>query len=115
MTDSRVATGLDRLPWLPDEPPRASKRPGLVVGWVIAAILLVAAAAYWLGVHSEPPRQSELPSQPQTFPLPAASPPAPATGELRPVPAPEVERVVALPIPVIEEPAPAVRSSPVRH
>jgi hypothetical protein len=86
-----------------------------VVGWVIAAILLVAAAAYWLGVHSETPRQFELPSQPQTVPLPDASPPAPATGQLRPAPAPEVERVVALPIPVIEEQAPAVRSSPVRH
>ena len=115
MTDSRVATGLDRLPWLPDEPARASKRPGLVVGWAIAAILLVAAAAYWLGVHSETPRQFELPSQPQTVPLPEASPPAPAPVELQPVPAPEVERVVAPPIPVIDEPPPAVRAAPVRH
>ena len=117
MTDSRVAPGLDRLPWLPDEPARAPKRSGVVVGWAIAALILVAAAAYWLGVHSETPQQFEVPSQPQTVPLPEAAPPAPVTSEVRPVPAPEVERVVAPPIPMIEEPAPApvVRSAPVRR
>ena len=116
MTDSRVASGLDRLPWLPDEPARAAKRSGLVVGWAIAATILVAAAAYWLGVHSETPQQFEVPSQPQTVPLPEAAPPAPGTAEVRPVPAPEVERVVAPPIPVIDEPAPApvARSAPAR-
>jgi len=70
MTDSRVAPGLDRLPWLPDEPARPTKRPGLVVAWAIAATILVAAAAYWLGVHSETPQQFEVPSQPQTVTLP---------------------------------------------
>lgn len=117
MTDSRVAPGLDRLPWLPDEPARAPKRSGLLVGWAIAATILVAAAAYWLGVHSETPQQFEVPSQPQTVALPEAAPPAPAPGEVRPVPAPQVERVVAPPIPVIDEPAPApaARSTPVRH
>ena len=117
MTDSRVASGLDRLPWLPDEPARSAKRPGLVAGWAIAATILVAAAAYWLGVHSETPRQFEVPSQPQTVPLPEAAPPAPAAGDVRPVPAPEVERVVAPPIPVIDEPAPApvARSAPARR
>ena len=117
MTDSRVAPGLDRLPWLPDEPARAPKRSGLLVAWAIAATILVAAAAYWLGVHSETPQQFEVPSQPQTVPLPEAVPLAPGTGEVRPVPAPEVERVVAPPIPVIEEPAPApiVRSVRVRR
>lgn len=117
MTDSRVAPGLDRLPWLPDEPARAPKRSGLLVVWAIAATILVAAAAYWLGVHSETPQQFEVPSQPQTVPLPEAAPPAPDISEVRPVPAPEVERVIAPPIPVIEEPAPApvVRSAPVRR
>ena len=117
MTDSRVASGLDRLPWLPDEPARAPKRSGLLIAWAIAATILVAGAAYWLGVHSETPQQFEVPSQPQTVPLPEAAPPVPGTGEVRPVPAPEVERVVAPPIPVIEEPAPApvVRSAPVRR
>lgn len=117
MTDSRVAPGLDRLPWLPDEPSRAPKRTGLVVGWVIAATILVAAAAYWLGVHSETPQQFDVPSQPQTVRLPEAAPSAPSQSEIRPVPLPEVERVVAPPIPVIEEPAPVpvVRSTPVRR
>jgi len=117
MTDSRVAPGLDRLPWLPDEPARAPKRSGLLAAWAIAATILVAAAAYWLGVHSETPQQFEVPSQPQTVPLPKAAPPVLAPGEVRPVPAPEVERVVAAPIPVIEAPvsAPVVRSTPVRR
>jgi len=117
MTDSRVASGLDRLPWLPDEPARAAKRPGLVAGWALAATILVAAAAYWLGVHSETPRQFEVPSQPQTVPLPEAAPPATGPAEVRPVPAPQVERVVAPPIPVIDEPAPApaARSAPARR
>jgi hypothetical protein len=115
MTDSRVALGLDRLPWLPDEPAGAPKRTGLVVAWAIAATLLVAAAAYWLGVHSETPQQFEVPSQPQTVRLPDASPLAPLPVE--PVPAPEVERVVAPPVPVIDEaaPVPAVRPTPVHR
>jgi hypothetical protein len=118
MTDSRVAPGLDRLPWLPDEPARPAKRPGLVVAWAIAATILVAAAAYWLGVHSETPQQFEVPSQPQTVTLPEAAPPTAAgPAQVRPVPVPEVERVVAPPIPVIEEPAPVVetRPTPVRR
>lgn len=115
MTDSRVALGLDRLPWLPDEPARAPKRTGLVIAWAIAAVMLVAAAAYWLGVHSETPPQFELPSRPQTVRLPQAAPPAPSLDQ--PVRAPEIERVVAPPIPVIEAPAPApvARPAPARH
>jgi len=49
MTDSRVAPGLDRLPWLPDEPARSAKRPGVVAGWAIAATILVAARAQSAG------------------------------------------------------------------
>ena len=67
MTDSRVAPGLDRLPWLPDEPARAPKRSGLLVGWAIAATILVAAAAYWLGVHSETPHSSRFRANPRPF------------------------------------------------
>jgi hypothetical protein len=117
MTDSRVAPGLDRLPWLPDEPARPAKRPGLVIAWAIAATILVAAGAYWLGVHSETPQQFEVPSQPQTVTLPEAAPAPSAPAEVRPVPVPEVERVVAPPIPVIEEPAPTpvARPTPVRR
>ena len=33
MTDSRVALGLDRLPWLPDEPARTRKPTGYLLGW----------------------------------------------------------------------------------
>jgi hypothetical protein len=112
MTDSRVALGVDRLPWLPDEPSRARKHPGALIGWAVAVMLLVAAAAYWLGVHSETPRQFDTPSQPQTVRLPEAAPPAPSQVQVQPVPAPQVERVVAAPIPVIDEPAPVAVARP---
>ena len=79
MTDSRVAPGLDRLPWLPDEPARSRRNArACVVALGDRGDVLVAAAAYWLGVHSETPQQFEVPSQPQTVPLPEAAPPAPA-------------------------------------
>ena len=42
MSDSRVAVGLDRLPWLPDEPARKREPSGNLAGWVVAAILVVA-------------------------------------------------------------------------
>src|SRR5919205_2352582 len=109
MTESRVALGVDRLPWLPDEPARAPRRWAPLAGWALAATLLIAASAYWLGVRSEFPQQFEVPSQPQTVRLPEAAPPAPS--QVQPVPAPEIERVVAPPIPVIDEPPPP----PVAH
>src|SRR3954471_8282283 len=116
MTASRVALGVDRLPWLPDEPARAPKRSGPLILWAIAAVMLVAAAAYWLGAHSETPRQFAGPSGPQTVRLPDAAPPA-SQSEVQPVPSPQVERVVAQPIPVIDEPAPApvARPAPARR
>jgi len=109
MTDSRVALGMDRLPWLPDEPARPAKPPrqssgGGVLGWVFAAILLVAGGSFWLGtrtgtdVTGVPSRSSAPPSA--TLPLPEATRIAPgeavqrvAPPELRPVPEPEVHRV----------------------
>ena len=55
MTDSRVALGLDRLPWLPDEPVRAPRKPRAaptVWPWLVGAVMLVAGASYWLGMNS---------------------------------------------------------------
>ena len=109
MTDSRVALGMDRLPWLPDEPvrpvtpPRQSRGDG-VLGWAFAAILLVAGLSYWLGtrtgtdVTATGSRPSAQPSA--TLPLPEATRVEPgeeiqrvAPPEARPVPEPEVHRV----------------------
>jgi len=109
MTDSRMALGMDRLPWLPDEPARPAKPPrqsggGGVLGWAFAAILLVAGASYWLGtrtgtdVTGTSSRSTPPPSA--TLPLPEATRVAPgdavqrvAPPELRPVSEPEVHRV----------------------
>jgi hypothetical protein len=104
MTDSRVALGMDRLPWLADEP-RPVKRGGKeLLGWAMAGMLLVAGASYWLGTQSavtrEPGERTVAhPVTPPsaTIPLPEArsggragemaSAPAP---EMRPAPEPEV-------------------------
>jgi hypothetical protein len=107
MTDSRVALGVDRLPWLPDEPkrepPRAKARDAgssnLVYMWAVLAMLLVAAASYWLGMRtagdgdvpnvSKPSATVDLPRAEDSAPL-VQAPPAP---EVQPAPAPEVRPV----------------------
>lgn len=114
MSDSRAATGLDRLPWLADEPspksPRAKRRVRDLTPWAVAVMLLVAGVAFWLGTRTEAPQELTKTAQPSaTVPLPqprlpsqeveiAPQPqvsPAPLR-EVRPAPAPEV-RVAARP------------------
>jgi hypothetical protein len=105
MTDSRMALGMDRLPWLPDEPSARPKRGGRdLLGWAIAAILVVAGLSYWLGtrtagdniVSQAPPGASRN----ATVPLPEVNrvPPSEdiqriSAPDVRPVPEPEVHRV----------------------
>ncbi|HEX6072522.1 MAG TPA: hypothetical protein VFY95_05900 [Sphingomicrobium sp.] len=62
MTDSRVAVGLDRLPWLDDEPKaRVNASVRELLGWAVAAMLLVAGISYWLGTRNG---RGELPEAP---------------------------------------------------
>jgi hypothetical protein len=108
MSDSRAATGLDRLPWLADEPspkaPRAKRRGWDLTPWAVSLMLLVACVAFWLGTRSEAPQDMPRTAQPSaTVPLPqprlapqeveiAPQPqvaPAPLR-EVRPAPAPEI-------------------------
>jgi hypothetical protein len=92
MTDSRVALGVDRLPWLSDEPARAPKRSSDLLGWAVAAAALVAGAAYWAGTRagrdeappSRPAATVNLP-EPRTVPEPAAP-----VAQVQPVAPPEV-------------------------
>jgi hypothetical protein len=111
MSDSRAAAGLDRLPWLADEPsPRAAprKRRGRdVTPWAVGVMLLVAGASFWLGTRTETPQ--ELPNggrQTATVPLPEPRGPSqevpsavqpkvspPPALEVRPAPAPEVRNM----------------------
>ncbi|MGN6059059.1 MAG: hypothetical protein ACTHOI_10820 [Sphingomicrobium sp.] len=62
MSDSRAVGGLDRLPWLADEPaskaPRAIPQPRNWALWASAAVLLVAGGSFWLGTRTQP---SEVP------------------------------------------------------
>ena len=98
MTDSRVALGLDRLPWLPDEPARTRKSTGNPLGWAVAAVLLVAGFAYWLGLKSgedAPPAVPFSRVRPEaTIHLPQAAETA-RPPQVPPVIVPRIEPVVA--------------------
>lgn len=108
MSQAQAATGLDRLPWLPDEPqtePPAKRRAGSyreAVVWGVIAMLAVAALAYWLGQRSW-----QTPA-PQRAPAPAQS------TTTTPVPRPQAEPQPQQPQ-VILEPAPQVSPVPVRQ
>ena len=115
MSDSRVALGLDRLPWLPDEPARTRQRSGSnMLGWAAVAILLVVGLAYWLGLKSSeeipPAPQASLTRPEATVRLPDAS----ANSVVQPVTVPKIEPIVAPPIPVLES-QPTPRRAPVER
>jgi hypothetical protein len=127
MSQARTAAGMDRLPWLPDEPAPPKRRGGSreLAGWATAATLVVAGASYWMGAHSgqrpSAPAQAVRPST--TVPLPQprlAEPPQPQVSferapEVTPAPVrevpierPSVERraVQSSAPPAVHEPAP---------
>lgn len=108
MTDSRAALGMDRLPWLSDEPARPSARlrggGRDLLGWLIAAIFVVAGISYWVGTRTggedAVPQAVPGASRNSTVPLPEVSRAAPSEDiqrvsppDVRPVPQPEVQRV----------------------
>lgn len=113
MRDSRTVGGLDRLPWLSDEPARrpapAKPRSRNLMGLAAAAVLLVAGIFFWLGTRST---TSEAP-------LPFGSPPAatvkvplaqPAQPQVQIAPQPQV---ATAPAPEVrQEPTPQVRIAP---
>src|SRR5437870_8860382 len=105
MTDSRAAAGMDRLPWLADEPsPKLApvRRGGReFIGWAAALVLLVAGASFWVGTRNEAP---------QTERQAPKSAPSSTTVVL---PQPEV-RVTPQPQ-VTPAPAPEVRPAPARE
>ena len=96
MSQALSAAGMDRLPWLADEPvPRAKRSaPPSALGWAAAGMLLVAAGSYWMGARSWKPE----PASETTIALP---PPQPRPSETQ---QPEI----------IYEPAPAATSAPDR-
>ena len=104
MSDSRAATGLDRLPWLADEPkPKAApakRRAWDLLGWAAAAALLVAGASFWLGSWSQTPEAlpTERPSTTAPLPHPTQQAPIAPLPQVAPVPVPEVR---ATPVPEV--------------
>ena len=125
MSEIPAAVGFDRLPWLADDEPRAvrprcrqrrtrGRRLGKWFGWAVAALLMIAGAAYWLGNRTAGENMSassdlERLAAPVTVPLP---PPRAAPEFLPPQvaiePAPQVEPVAAPP-PVNIQSAPKSR------
>jgi hypothetical protein len=115
MSDSHAAAGMDRLPWLADEPsPRATpakRKVRDVTPWAVAAMMLVAGASFWLGTRSDSPRDvASAPRSTATVPLPPAATPSPtvpiaAPPQVAPAPAPEVHYA----------PPPEVRAAPQRR
>jgi hypothetical protein len=109
MNDARAVVGMDRLPWLTDEPkrrppaPRAGGSLRELLGWAVAALLLVAGVAYWLGTRNvgEAP-VDRLPESSATVPLPEARAVVPE--DVRPALPPEVE---ATPAPAVTETTPS--------
>jgi len=99
MSEAQAAIGLDRLPWLPDEPP-ARRRAGAFLPFAIAGTMAVAAASYWLGVKTSVP--------------PASAPAVMPIGDTVPLPAPRPADALTAPTPQRVEPiepmvAPALR------
>jgi hypothetical protein len=110
MSQARVAAGMDRLPWLPDEPaPRSMRGNRELAGWLIAATLLVAGASYWMGAQSwrEPIAPIVADRTSTTVPLPQprrAEPPQPqvvlqSPPQIREAPEPELP----MPTPRVEK------------
>ena len=110
MSRVEAASGMDRLPWLQDEPAvkPTRRRNAAALGSALAAVLLVSGVAFWFGVRTVEVQPPPTPAAKTatTVRLPAAQVPAQPQVKLAPVP--EVEPIVAPPMPVIEPP-PVVR------
>jgi hypothetical protein len=120
MSDSRVAGGMDRLPWLADEPMRKAApvkgRRLDLTAWAVAAVLVVTATAFWFGNRSAVEETTPQGSgQTATVAVPQPSAPVPEI-HLAPQPqvaAPTQPEVRVIRVPEIRlVPAPAPKVSP---
>lgn len=101
MNHAQAVAGMDRLPWLTDEPkPRAPAESGAreLVGWAVAGLLVVAGASYWMGTRTLPESVES-----STVRLPDArdvyEPQVPIIEEPEAEPAPGAERASSRPVP----------------
>ena len=108
MSRVEAAAGIDRLPWLPDEPRSTpERRRSAAASWTAggAIILVVAGAGFWMGmqtVEQTPLAPSNHSKRVATVRLPQ---PRPAQPEVRIAPQPVVQIA----------PAPQIRPAPVRE
>lgn len=112
MSRVEATAAMDRLPWLPDEPTAkpAQRRATNAAGPALAAVLLVGGVAFWFGARSvEDQAPPASPKSGTVVRLPAAQAPAPAQTQVKISPAPQVEPIVAPPMPVIESARPVTR------
>jgi outer membrane biosynthesis protein TonB len=110
MSQAQAAAGLDRLPWLPDEPrpqPQRKRRGGGnrdMLLWALAGMLLVAALSYWMGARSWQRQSSQSEAQPPATTVPMPQPRAAEPQERQPQvvlePAPEVTPPAAREVPI---------------
>ncbi|MEA3068180.1 MAG: hypothetical protein QOK41_1587 [Sphingomonadales bacterium] len=115
MSRVEAVAAMDRLPWLPDEPkPLPARREHRnIAGWAAAAILLVAGAGFWMGANSFevfPVPAADRAQPTATVRLPEARPAVPVQPQVKLTRAPEVEPMVAQPMPVVDEPPPMIRA-----
>jgi hypothetical protein len=106
MRQPQAAVGLDRLPWLDDEPePRTKRGRGML--WLLAAVamLVIAAASYWTGMHSRQPPLGDAPRAARPSTTIRLPEPRPAQGEVKLDRMPDVAPVMA----------PTVRPAPQRQ
>lgn len=112
MSRVEAAAGMDRLPWLPDEPgPRPAKRRSALPILAAASVVLAAVGGVWVGVNSvkQPSVANVKPRPTTTVRLPAPRPVQPQVSiaaqlQVRPAPQPQVRpapvREVKIYIPV---------------
>jgi outer membrane biosynthesis protein TonB len=109
MSEAHAVVGMDRLPWLADEPKPTPKRERgggrELLGWVLIALLLVGGASFWLGSLSQVPAPATRSTASATLPLSEPKQLVPDE-QIQPVPQPEIP-----PAPEAQVQAP-VRSSP---
>lgn len=107
MSEAQAVVGMDRLPWLADDPKPAPKRERAggreLLGYALVVLLLVGGASFWIGSRSQAPAPHSTPSA--TIQLPDARQLVPDE-EIQAVPQPEIRPV---PEPQVQVP---VRSSP---
>jgi hypothetical protein len=119
MSQAQAAAGLDRLPWLPDEPKpqrqrkRRERSSRDMLLWALAAMLLVAALSYWMGARSwapqSPQSRAEAPATTVAVPQPRTAEPKQPQVALEPAPevSPTVTRDVPISTPRVQRSRPA--------